>query len=239
MKKSFFKQPIILCALLGLSVPLLADVPKPKPVARYKELWTNSRITKKPDPVTEEEINELDDYTLLSVTPLGDQGHMVVIKDKKDAAASRVRILPGQQNKDGFKVEKVEQSPSGFMDTKVTLSLKGKTGVVGYEEKFLTLSRAQAPAQANANRNNRNANQRNTPNPANRNNANGNNNNANNRGLPPAVESALNRNRQNNQQNNGRTQPNANNNGNSSNNGNSTQRRPRVRRVPTPPTTNR
>lgn len=216
------KTKIWIFAIALLATVAVADVPRPQPVSRYTELWTKSRITSKPDPVTVEETNILDDYVLLSVTPLGDD-YMVSIKNTKNATEGRIRIYPGESNEAGFSVKSVEQS-SDYLATKVTLVHDGKVGVVEYDEKFLALKKppAAAPRQApakNQKGNNRtakpstaNTNANKPPNPA-ANKANSNQN------LPPGIQSAL----------QGNTQATT---GQSTN---STKRKPRVRRVPTPP----
>lgn len=230
---------LLLAASLSVA---LAEVPRPQPVSRYSELWNNSRITSKPEPEEVVVENKLDDYVLLSVTPLGDD-YMVSIRNKKDTTKGRVRIYPGETNKEGFTVKNVEQS-NDYMATKVTLVHDGKVGVVEYDAKYLALKKppAASPAQAkkgnnrnqkaNNNRNARNAkpsapnaSRNNPPNPASRNDTAKQN-------MPPGLEAALQGNN-----NSGNASGNNSNNNNATNNQstNTRTRKPRVRRVPTPP----
>lgn len=211
---------IMALALMGAlgAGGLAADVPKQPSLSRYKDLWEQSRFTvPPPPPVVEAGPGALEDFTLLSVTPLGDD-YMVTLKNTKDSKAGRVRIFPGEEGSE-FKILEVKQF-ADYMETKVKLSYKGEEGEVGYEQKHLALKKAAVQAPANrAAQNNRNtrtttagrpaapATNRPTVNRAQQNNAD--------------VNRVLNNPTTANQQQNTNTTTNA--------------RRPRVRRVPTPP----
>lgn len=128
--------------LTAAILPMRADVPIKKPLARYAELWTKSPFTVPPpkdvpDVVVE---NPLDDYTLAGACEMKG-GWFVVLINKKERD-KRVRIRPGVENDMGFQVIKVDGG-QGFMDTKVQIKTRsGKKGTVEYDRKFIVLKKA-------------------------------------------------------------------------------------------------
>jgi|GEM_PF-1409948 len=214
MKSKTILLPLALC-FGAQCVTLLGDVPKPQPLSRYSTLWTNSRVCSKPEKVGGEVGPPVfEDYVLLSVTPMGEE-YMVSIRNKKEKTGGRVRILPGQTNSEGFKVLGVEQT-SDYMETKVKLSHKGKTGIVQYDEKFLGVKQ---PSVATKGKPKAGSPVR-PPVPGRKPTTNNNN-------LPPGLKAAGITNANVNASRSGT--PNA-------TGAKATTRKPRVRRVPTPPT---
>ena len=213
MKSRTILLPLALC-LSAQCVTLLGDVPKPQPLSRYTTLWTKSRVCSKPEVIgVDSGPPVFEDYVLLSVTPMGEE-YMVSIRNKKEKTGGRVRILPGQTNSEGFKVLGVEQT-SDYMETKVKLSHKGNTGIVKYDEKFLKTKKPPVAAKAKA----KPRTPVRPPVPGRKPTTSSNNN------LPPGLKAA------------GITNANA---GRTSNpnaaGAKASTRKPRVRRVPTPPT---
>lgn len=130
-------------------LPALAEVPKKKPLSRYAKLWNDSPFTVKPlpDVVIKEEENPLDNYTLAGACELKG-GWFVVLMNKKDR--ERIRLRPGAESEDGFKVVKVEHGAS-YLETKVEIRTRsGKTGTVEYDKKFLVLKKATPKAPTGA-----------------------------------------------------------------------------------------
>lgn len=115
---------------------------------KYQKLWTQSPFTVKPPPPNVEAgPGPLEDYTLASVSP-SQEGWFVVLLNKKKRE-DRVRIVPGTENEEGFKVVEVKQDPASYKETKVKLAYRGDTGWLGYEDKYLALKRAAGgPAKA-------------------------------------------------------------------------------------------
>jgi hypothetical protein len=215
MKSKTILLPLALC-LSAQCVTLLGDVPKPQPLSRYTSLWTKSRVCSKPEVIgVDSGPPVFEDYDLLSVTPMGEE-YMVSIRNKKEKTGGRVRILPGQTNSEGFKVLGVEQT-SDYMETKVKLSHKGKTGIVKYDEKFLKTKKPSVAAKPKPKAKPRIGGR--PPVPGRKPTTSSNNN------LPPGLKAA------------GITNANA---GRTSNpnaaGAKASTRKPRVRRVPTPPT---
>ena len=133
------------CAVL-LTVPAFADIAQPK-VTKYTSLWRESRMTIPPPPPEPPEVeNKLENFALLSVSPLGDD-YMVTMRDVKDPKGGKVRIIPGSTNEGGFKVLAVEQDPNDYLKTRVKVSVGGQEGFVTYDEKELVIKQPAAKKQ--------------------------------------------------------------------------------------------
>ena len=134
----------VLLMTVALAPVSLAQIAQPN-VSKYTSLWRESRMTVPPDPpAAPEEENILENYALLSVSPLGGE-YMVTMRDTKDPKRGKVRIIPGSTSSHGFKVVAVEQDPNNYLNTKVKVSVKGKEGYITYNEKELTLKTPSNP----------------------------------------------------------------------------------------------
>jgi hypothetical protein len=134
----------LLC--LGIFSPLGADIPKKQVIGRYSKLWSKSPFTTPPVvEVGEPGPGALDDYVLTGVSKLP-AGYFVVLMDKKKRD-KRVTIIPGEINSQGFKVVSVIQDPIDYKATQVRISVRGETGMIGYDEKFLALKKGLVAAK--------------------------------------------------------------------------------------------
>ena len=75
---------------------------------------------------------------------------MVTMRDTKDPKGGKVRLLPGRQNSSGFQLITVEQDSANYKKTRVKLSYQGKEGYVGYDEKYLALNKGAAAKKPQA-----------------------------------------------------------------------------------------
>lgn len=188
----------ILPLILASSLLCQGEPPRKEPVTKYSQLWTRSLITVPPPPeekLEEEVTTPLDDYVLGGYTKLK-SGYFVSLINTKDRS-ERLTISSGSPGSGPYTVLQVQSNPEDFTEVKVLVKVGNQEKWIGYDDKFLTLSRPAAPAPAAApsnQRTNRSSERRNGNNNRSR------NNNANNNGNEPR------------------------------------QRRPRVRRVPVPPT---
>lgn len=116
------------------------------PVTSYSSLWNNSPFTSKPPPPPPgEEINPLDDYALIGVSPIGDSGYRVTLINKKQPD-QRIMVDSGD-TRSGFEILGITRKPGNVLGTEVRLRSGDKTGTVSYDEQLLTLAAPQA-AQA-------------------------------------------------------------------------------------------
>lgn len=125
---------------------LHAEVPRKPLPSKYRNLWQNSPFTTKPVTVSGPVYNPLDDYVLLGVSPI-EEGYRVTMLNRKRPNDGRV-IVESNKEKDGYKIVDVVRSPGNPLKTTVRLSRAGKTGTIGFEDKFLTLKAPPANARA-------------------------------------------------------------------------------------------
>ncbi len=129
-------------ALVGVAA---ADLPKKMPVVHYNGLWNNSPFTSKPPPAEAgPEVNPLDDYALIGVSPIGSGGHRVTLINKK---TPEERIFVDSNNdKSKFKILSIARKAGDPMATTVKMSAGGKVGTVSYDDKLMTLAAAKPVA---------------------------------------------------------------------------------------------
>jgi hypothetical protein len=133
--------------LLALTGVAMADVPKKPPLSRYTHLYTNSPFTTKPPPAEAgPEINPLDDFALLGVSPIGiisgKEGYRVTLINKKKPD-ERLTVDSGDPSSE-FQILGVLPKPGSPLDTVVKMSSGGSTGTIAFDEKLLAIA---APAQ--------------------------------------------------------------------------------------------
>ena len=135
-------------ALVGVAA---ADLPKKMPVVHYSGLWNNSPFTSKPPPAEAgPEVNPLDDYALIGVSPIGADGHRVTLINKK-TPEERI-FVDSNSDKSKFKILSINRKEGDPMKTTVKMSSGGKVGTVSYDESLMTLAVAKpaAPPQGQA-----------------------------------------------------------------------------------------
>lgn len=140
--------------LLALTGGALADVPKKAPLTRYTNLYTNSPFTSKPPPPDAgPEVNPLEDFALIGVSPIGKiagvEGYRVTLINKKKPE-DRLTVTSGDAQSE-FKILGVIPKPGNPLGTLVRMSSGSMTGTVAFDEKLLTLAaatpRAPVPGQ--------------------------------------------------------------------------------------------
>lgn len=149
-----FKFPLLLI-LLALTAALHAEVPQKRPLATYANLWTNSPFTAKP-PVAgvAQAANPLEDYALLGVSPIGNNGYRVTLINKKKPD-ERITVESGKQSAEGFSIIKVNRQAGQPLKTTVEMASGAMRGTITFDEKLLTIAAppkgnpaTQAPAPA-------------------------------------------------------------------------------------------
>lgn len=137
----------ILIVLFLTSSVLLFGEPRKEPITKYRQLWSRSLITIPPTPPEKEAVDEttpLDDYVLGGYTKL-QSGYFVSLINTKDRT-DRLTISPSVPGSGKYSVLKVETNPENFSDVRVLIRVGTQEKWIGYDEKFLTLSRP-APSQ--------------------------------------------------------------------------------------------
>lgn len=130
-----FSAPLLL-ALAGIAS---ADVPKKAQLSRYNGLWNNSPFTSKPPPVTQgPEENILDDYALIGVSPIENNGFRVTLINKKKPD-DRITVDSGKTGT-GFTILGVDRKPGDPLGTAVRMKSGSMSGVVKFDEKLLALA---------------------------------------------------------------------------------------------------
>lgn len=138
-----FKAPLLLI-LPALTAVLHAEVPQKRPLGNYANLWTNSPFTAKPPVAAAGPIaNPLEDYALLGVSPIGNNGYRVTLINKKQAD-QRITVETGRTSADGFSIIKVNREAGQPLKTTVEMSSGSMQGTVSFDEKLLTIA-APAP----------------------------------------------------------------------------------------------
>lgn len=121
-----------------LSAWALADLPRKMPITNYSSLWNNSPFTSKPPPPGPgEEINPLDDYALIGVSPIG-QGYRVTLINKK-TPTDRITVDSGS-SRSGFEILGITRKPGDPLGTEVRMRSGSKTGTVSYDDTLLTIA---------------------------------------------------------------------------------------------------
>ena len=143
MKFPVSHSVLLLLALTGVAE---ADLPKKAPISRYTSLWTNSPFTAKPPPPPPgEEVNPLDDYALIGVSPItGSNRYRVTLINKKKPD-ERITV-DSDKTVSGFKILGVTRKPGDPLGTVVRMSSGSMTGTVSFDEKLLTIA-VKAPPQ--------------------------------------------------------------------------------------------
>lgn len=137
--------PKLACLLPLLAGMLHAEVPRKPLPSKYRNLWQNSPFTTKPQGPTVVDYNVLQDYVLLGVSPI-EEGYRVTMLNRKRPNDGRV-VVESNRHSDGFKIVEVMHSQGEPLKTKVKLAKGGKSGTVGFEDKFLALKAPPATAK--------------------------------------------------------------------------------------------
>jgi hypothetical protein len=141
LKASLTKPLFCLLALVG---SVQADLPKKTPPSRYANLWTNSPFTAKPPPAGPvDQVNPLDDYALLGVSPISATGYRVTLINKKQPD-ERITVDSDKTNTD-FKILEVIRKSGDPLGTEVRMSSGSMTGKVSFDQKLLVLTPAAPP----------------------------------------------------------------------------------------------
>ncbi len=126
-------KSIVLLAFLAL--PVMAAAPKKPADSRYSELWQHSpfgiNAEVKPTPPDD----PFKDWALGGVTKFPD-GYFVILLHKKNTD-ERLVIQPGQSSE--FKILEVKDAGADYRSTTVKMMRGSAQGIVGFEEKMLTL----------------------------------------------------------------------------------------------------
>ena len=138
-----FKAPLLLI-LPALTAVLHAGVPQKQPLGNYAKLWTNSPFTAKPPVAGAAPVaNPLEDYALLGVSPIGNNGYRVTLINKKQAD-QRITVETGETSADGLSIIKVNRTAGQPLKTTVEMASGSMQGTVSFDEKLLTIA-APAP----------------------------------------------------------------------------------------------
>lgn len=139
----------ILSSTLLLTSWVVAELPRKMPVNNYSSLWKNSPFTSRPPPPPPgEEVNPLDDYALIGVSPIGSGGYRVTLINKNQPD-QRIMVDTGV-NRSGFEILGITRKAGDVLGTEVRMRSGTTTGTVSYDEKLLTIASPQAapPQQA-------------------------------------------------------------------------------------------
>ena len=138
------KIPVISLLSLALAIPAFSAVPKKAPLSSYSKLWNDSPFTTKPivGP-TGPEVNPLDDYALLGISPIGGGKYRVTLINKKKPE-DRIMVYSDSTTSE-FKILGVTKKSGDPMGTVVSMSAGTKTGTVRFDDKLLTIAPPAAP----------------------------------------------------------------------------------------------
>ena len=140
-----FKAPLLLI-LPALTAALHAGVPQKQPLGNYAKLWTNSPFTAKPPVAGAAPVaNPLEDYALLGVSPIGNNGYRVTLINKKQAD-QRITVETGKTSADGFSIIKVNRTAGEPLKTTVEMSSGAMQGMVAFDPALLTIAAPAPPA---------------------------------------------------------------------------------------------
>jgi hypothetical protein len=140
-----FKAPLLLI-LPALTAVLHAGVPQKQPLGNYANLWTNSPFTAKPPVAGAAPVaNPLEDYALLGVSPIGNNGYRVTLINKKQAD-QRITVETGKASPAGFSITKVNREAGQPLKTTVEMASGSMQGTVSFDEKLLAIAAPPPPA---------------------------------------------------------------------------------------------
>lgn len=140
MKTPFISQAILLLALVGVTA---ADIPRKAPPGKYHSLATNSPFTSRPKIEKGIDVNPLDDYALLGVSPIGGTGYRVTLINKKKPE-DRITV-DSDSTKTNFKILQVIRKPGDPQGTVVRMQSGNTTGTVSFDQKLLAIAAPAAP----------------------------------------------------------------------------------------------
>lgn len=136
-----------LCLILALVGGVRAEVPRKPVLSKYQSLWKDSPFTTKPEGPTVSTYNPMQDYVLLGVSPI-EQGYRVTMLNRKRPNDRRL-IVESHRPAAGFEIKEVMRKEGDPLATTVRLQRGTTTGVIAFEEKFLTLKPPPAAAAPN------------------------------------------------------------------------------------------
>lgn len=140
---------LILSTLLVVSPSVFAEeLPRKAPLTRYTPLWSNSPFTSRPPMISAgatPEVNPLEDYALLGVSPSSD-GFRVTLINRKDPAERIVIDSSRPNGRDDFEILGINREPGRPLSTTVRLSKGSSIGIVSFESSLLTLTPPPAAA---------------------------------------------------------------------------------------------
>jgi len=125
-----------------------SELPVEAPLTKYQGLWTNSPFTSRPIVVAPEaapEVNPLEDYALVGVSPVAD-GFRVTLINRNDPS-ERIVVDSSRPNpKQDIKILEIDRKPGRPLSTTVKLSMGRSTGTVSFVQELLTLTPPPAAA---------------------------------------------------------------------------------------------
>lgn len=140
----------ILTGFALLTAWAAAELPQKPPLNRYTRLWSDSPFTSKPPPTEQgPQVNPLDDYALIGVSPIGTNSYRVTLINKKQPD-DRITVDSNSIRSD-FKILGVTRKQGDPLGTVVRMSSGSMIGTVTFDEKLLTLAPPAAPAAPQAN----------------------------------------------------------------------------------------
>ena len=140
-------KSIVLIALLAL--PVMAAAPKKPANSKYSELWLDSPFKINSETIIMDTPTEdpFKDWALGGVTKFPD-GYFVILLHKKNLD-ERLVIQPGQVS--DWKVLEVNDCAMNYRSTTVKMMHGSAQGLIGYDEKMLTLKAQPSASLQNSN----------------------------------------------------------------------------------------
>jgi hypothetical protein len=122
----------------------VADLPQKPPINRYSRLWTDSPFTSKPPPATAgPQVNPLNDFALIGISPIGGNNYRVTMINKKKPDE---RVMVDSNSNKEYKILGVTRKTGDPLGTVVRMSYNSMVGTVTFDEKLLTLTPAPVAA---------------------------------------------------------------------------------------------
>ncbi|MFU8893668.1 MAG: hypothetical protein ACNA8L_08570 [Luteolibacter sp.] len=118
------------------------ELPRKAPLTKYTGLWNNSPFTSRPvitPPEAPPEVNPLEDYSLIGISPVGD-GFRVTLIDRNNPTERIIVDSTRPNPKQDIQILGVDRQPGRPLGTTVRLSMGRSTGTVGFEQAMLTLT---------------------------------------------------------------------------------------------------
>jgi hypothetical protein len=138
--------PLFLALPLILAGTAPALEPQKAPLSRYQGLWTNSPFTAKPPPPeTAPQVNPLDDWALIGISPIP-EGYRITMLNRKNPE-ERIVVEPGHKE---FKVLGITRRAGDPFGTVVRMTNGRVEGSVSFDENLLTLNPPPAAPQPQA-----------------------------------------------------------------------------------------